>query len=831
MRLLRLAWRQTRRDLAAGEIRLMLMALMLAVMAVTAVGMITDRAESGLQQEANRLLGGDAALRADTPIPDDIPDQAEALGLRHAQTASFPSMVQTGAAVALADIRAVDARFPLRGEFEVQDGAGAAVRKVQGGPESGTVWLSADAARKLGVRLGEPVGVGNLQLRYAATMLREPDAALDYFNVAPKVLIAFADLDASGLVQNGSRIQYRMVVAGDAPAVKRFSAGLRAELKRGQRLEGADEARPEIRSALERANRFLSLAALVSLILAAVAIGLAARRHSARHLDGSAVMRCLGASQGTIAFLQLGELFFLGLVGSGLGVAFAWLLQWGVGSWLSQAMGVVLPAAGWQPALAGFAVGFTVLTAFAVPPVLALRKVPALRVLRRDVPVNEPSAWTVGLLGIGGLAALLWWKAGSATLGAIILGGIAGTALVLAGVAWLLLRWLKTARQGLHGPWRYGLANLSRHQGMTLTQVSALGLGLMALLLLLFVRTDLLSRWQQTLPADAPNRFVINVQPEQVAGVSAFAKAQGLSAPALFPMVRARLQAVNGKPVSGADYEKAGERAKRLAEREFNLSSTASFGSDNKLTAGKYWAADHSGAPELSVEEGFAETLGWKLGDRVRFDVAGSPLEARITSLRKVEWESFKPNFFVVVSPGGVQGFSASYISALHVPEAKLAAMDALVRDFPNLSVIDIDAVLAQVRSTVDQVSRVVESVFYFSLLAGLLVLVAAVQASQDERLQEAGVMRVLGASKRQLRLAQATEFGSLGLLAGTVAALAASTIAGLITVQVFDLPWRFETSLLLYGIIGGTLLALAAGLWATRKVTQAPPVETLRTL
>ena len=390
----------------------------------------------------------------------------------------------------------------------------------------------------------------------------------------------------------------------------------------------------------------------------------------------------------------MGELLFLGLVGSSLGVGFAWLLQWAVGTWLSQAMGVALPGAGWQPALAGYAIGFTVLVAFAVPPVLALRKVPALRVLRRDVPINEPSAWTVGLLGLAGMAALLWWKAGSAQLGAIILGGIAGTAMVLAGIAWLLLRWLKKARQGLRGPWRYGLANLSRHQGMTLTQVSALGLGLMALLLLLFVRTDLLSRWQQTLPADAPNRFVINVQPEQVDGVKAFAKAQGLTAPILYPMVRARLQAVNGKPVTGADYAEAGERAQRLAEREFNLSSMAGFGEDNKLTAGKLWAADHTGDPELSVETEFAETLGWKIGDSIRFDIAGSPLEARITSLRKVEWESFKPNFFVVVSPGGLEGHSASYISALHVPQAKLSAMDSLVREFPNLSVIDIDAVL-----------------------------------------------------------------------------------------------------------------------------------------
>jgi putative ABC transport system permease protein len=831
MKLVKLAWRQTMRDLAAGEIRLMLMALILAVMAVTAVGMITDRAESGLQQEANRLLGGDAALRADTPIPASVPERAEALGLQQAQTASFPSMVQTGEAVALSDIRAIDSLFPLRGEFEIQDGPGERVRRVKGGPQTGTVWLSADAARKLGVTIGEMIGVGNLQLRYSATLLREPDAALDYFNVAPKVLIAYKDLDASGLVQNGSRIQYRMVVAGDAASVARFTAEQRKQLQRGQRLESQEDARPEIRSALDRANRFLSLAALVSLILAAVAIALAARRHSARHLDASAVMRCLGASQGTIASLQLGELLFLGLVGSSLGVGFAWLLQWAVGTWLSQAMGVALPGAGWQPALAGYTIGFTVLVAFAVPPVLALRKVPALRVLRRDVPINEPSAWTVGLLGLAGLAALLWWKAGSAQLGAIILGGIAGTALVLAGIAWLLLRWLKKARQGLRGPWRYGLANLSRHQGMTLTQVSALGLGLMALLLLLFVRTDLLSRWQQTLPADAPNRFVVNVQPEQVDGVKAFAKAQGLTAPILYPMVRARLQAVNGKAVTGADYAEAGERAKRLAEREFNLSSTAGFGEDNKLTAGKMWAANHVGSPELSVETEFAETLGWKIGDSIRFDIAGSPIEARITSLRKVEWESFKPNFFVVVSPGGLDNHSASYISALHVPQAKLTAMDSLVREFPNLSVIDIDAILMQVRSTVDQVSRVVESVFYFSLLAGLLVLIAAVQASQDERLQEAGVMRVLGASKKQLRLAQATEFGSLGLLAGTVAATAASIIAGVITVQIFNLPWHFETSLLLYGVLGGTLLALITGLWATRRVTEAPPNETLRTL
>ena len=831
MKIIRLAWRQTWRDLAAGEIRLMLMALVMAVMAVTAVGLITDRAKLGLQQEANRLLGGDAALRADTPINPEVAVTAKNMRLDVAQTASFPSMVQAGERVNLADVRAIDTYYPLRGEFQIRRGDSSKIENVQGGPKAGSVWLSEDAARKLQVMPGQKVGVGDLTLVYAATMIQEPDAALDYFNVSPRVFIALDDLPKSGLVQNGSRIQYRLVVAGNSPDVKSFVTSTKKNLQRGQRLETSEDARPEVRLALDRAGRFLGIAALVSLILAAVAVALAARRHSARHLDGSAVMRCLGASQSTIAGLQLGELFFLGLVGSGVGNALAWLLQMAVGAWLSDAMGVVLPQPGLQPVWAGFAIGFTVLIAFAVPPVLALRKVPALRVLRRDVPLTEPSAWAVGLLGLAGLGGLLWWKADSATLATIILGGIGITALVLAGIAWILLRWLKRVRKNLRGPWRYGLANLSRHEGMTLAQVSALGLGLMALLLLTFVRTDLLSRWQQTLPTDAPNRFVINVQPDQLNGVEKLIEREGLKKAELFPMVRARLQEVNGKKVTGANYAAEGMRAQRLAEREFNLSSTASFGEDNKLVAGKYWSADHTGDVEMSVEEEFANSLSWKIGDVISFDVAGQTLTAKITSLRKVEWGSFKPNFFVVISPGGLEGFSASYISAMHVPESKQLAMDKLVREYPNLSVIDVDAVLKQVRSTIDQVSRVVESVFYFSLLAGLLVLLAAVQASQDERMREAGVMRVLGASKQQLRLAQATEFASLGLLSGLVASISASVIASLISEQVFNLPWTFEYPLIAYGVFGGCSLALIAGLWATRKVTQVPPMETLRAL
>ena len=632
-------------------------------------------------------------------------------------------------------------------------------------------------------------------------------------------------------MQEGSRITYRLVVAGDATAVEAFNDTARDNLAPGQRLETAASARPEIRRALERADRFLGLAALVSVVLAAVAVAMAARRHSARHLSGSAVMRCLGASQKTLVGIHAGELLMLGLLGSGIGVALAFGLQWLVADWLEGALKLSIPGAGWKPVLEGFGVGLTVLLAFGVPPVLALRRVPALRVLRRDLDPTEPSAWLVALAGFTGLASLLWWKAGSAELGTAMLLGVTATLAVLAGLAWVLIALLRRVRSRLRGPWRYGLANVSRRAAASIAQVSALGLGLMALLLLTFVRTDLLDRWRNALPVDAPNRFIINVQPDQVGPVLAFLTAQGVAQPELFPMIRARLVDVNGKPLDADALGEEGGRARRLADREFNLSSATSLRTDNQIVAGKFWTGRVPAQPELSVEEDFAATLGWKLGDRVTFDIAGSPYTGRITSLRKIDWESFRPNFFVIGSPGSLEAFSGSHITAVNVPAARTRFTTELVDAFPNLSVVDIDAVLDQVRGTVEQVSTVVEAVFYFSLAAGVLVLLAAVSASQDERLLEGGVMRVLGGSRSQLRWAQVSEFSAIGLLSGVVAAIAASVLAGVVAKQAFDLPWTPDPGLAITGAAIGTVAALVAGLLATRRVLDAPPSVTLREL
>jgi putative ABC transport system permease protein len=481
--------------------------------------------------------------------------------------------------------------------------------------------------------------------------------------------------------------------------------------------------------------------------------------------------------------------------------------------------------------LSGAGVGLLVLMSFAAPPVIALRRVPALRVLRRDIPINEPSAWITSLIGLAGLSALLWWKAGSATLGGLMLSGIGITLLVLAALAAALLWILIRVRSRLRGVWRFGFANVTRRASVSIAQVSALGLGLMVLLLLVLVRTDLLSRWQQTLPSNAPNRFIINVQEDQVEGVSKFFTDRGLKDPELTPMIRARLVALNDRPTSGESYSNDDQRAQRFAEREFNLSSAKALRADNEIVAGTFWNGKPANGIELSVEEEFAATLRWKLGDKVRFDVAGAPLEGNITSLRKVQWESFKPNFFVLVSPGGLEGLSASYISAVNVPEAQKQLADDVVREYPNLSVVNIDAVLTQVRDTITQVSRVVESVFYFSVIAGLLVLFAAVQSAQDERMREGSVMRALGGSTWQLRVAQVIEFSLLGLLSGAVAAIAASSLAGGIAEQVFQLPWTVNWPLVSITALIGVGLTLLAGLWATRDVVRVSPTVVLREL
>jgi len=839
MNTLKLALRQLRRNLVAGQVRILLAATVLAVLAMSAVGFVTDRAERALALEANRLLGGDAIVRADGPIDQALYQYVKDLGLQHSQTVEFNSMLRLGqgeeARVQLGELRALGEGFPLRGSFRIVDEQGVE-HNAEAVPAPGTVWLSRQGADTLDARLGETLYLGESAFVLAALVIQEPDAVLDYFNIAPRVFLNLADLPDTGLIQEGSRVRYRLVIAGATDAVEQFVSHTRENLQRGQRIETITDARPEIRSALQRANRFLGLAALVTVILAAIAVAMAARQHSQRQLTAVAVLRCMGAQQRTVLGIHLGELVFLGVLASTLGVTLAFALQWMVGSWLESLLKVSIPPASLWPAVRGYGIGLVVLFAFAAPPLLALRRVPALRVLRRDISGTEPSAWWAGFSGLVGLVALLWWQAGSVSLALTMLGGLSATLAVLMLLAWALIVLLRRARTGLRGPLRYGLANLSRRTALGIAQISALGLGLMALLLLTLVRTDLLDRWQLSLAQNAPNRFVINVQPAQIETVRGFITARGLGEPQLWPMVRARLLEHNGKAVRGEDFaNKRGhsdenERNRRRAEREFNLSTAQDLRADNHITAGQFWQGQaDADTPELSVEHEFAKGLGWKVGDVITFDIAGQPFSAPITSLRRVDWESFNPNFFVLVSPGALDAYPASHITAVHVPASDLRFTAELVQQLPNLSVINIDAVLAQLRNTADQVSTVVQVVFWFALIAGVLVLLAAVSASQDERLREGAVMRALGASRRQLRWAHISEFAAIGLLAGLVAAVAAMSLSAVIAQQVLELPWSANPLLALTAAILGMLITVLAGLWATGSTLTVPPALTLR--
>lgn len=831
MNRLRLAARMLRRNWQAGESRVLLLALFIAVASVTTVGFFADRVQQALSIQANELIGGDLVVITDQPTPASFVQEAETLKLKQARTATFPSMVSVAAGgVSLAEIKAVSEGFPLRGNIRIADGLGQPERDMQSVPEPGTLWVAPNMLGKINVQVGDVLSVGRANLRIAGIITREPDNTLDYFGVAPRVIINEADLPATGLVQVGSRISYRLLLAGDKEMIEAFRAAVQPRLVRGQRIESVRDARSEVRVSLDRAGRFLGLAALLSVILASVAVALAARRFSQRQMDHCAMMRCLGASQADIFLLNVYQFLMLGVLASLLGALAGYAAQAILAKLLSGFFTVALPQPGPIPALQGAVTGFVLLLGFTLPPLLKLRSVPTLRVLRRDVGGLEGASLGAWVLGLVALAALVVWRAGDVKLGLIAAGGFAGALAVAALAGWLLIL-LAAGLRGrvggqIGGALRYGLANMKRRVGASLVQIMSLGLGIMALLLLTLVRTDIISAWQNGLPKDAPNRFVINIQSDQLKAVQAFFTERGLTTPDLYPMVRGRLVAINDKPVNKTNFTE--ERARRTVEREFNMTYGDGKRKDNRIVAGKWWNPNET-VKEFSVEEGIAKSLGIKLGDTLTYEIAGSRFTGTVTSLRQVDWDSFKPNFFVIASPALLENYPASYITSFSLPAGREQVGNDLVRQFPNLSVIDLSAIMNQVRTISDQVARAVEFVFLFALLAGLVVLYAAISTTQDERIFEGAIMRTLGARQKQLVLLQTAEFLAIGTLAGLVAAGGAVGLGMVLAEQVLGVPYPVNLWVPVIGLGAGAIGVTLAGLIGTRETVKAPPLQTLR--
>jgi len=828
MHTLRLALRMMLRDLRAGELHLLGLALVIAVASLTSVGFLADRVGRALDREANQLLGGDLLLRADQPWDDAFRDEARARGLALTDSVLFTSMVGTGEAAELAGVKAVGPGYPLRGAVRVAPGPNRPDAEAGGIPARGELWLDERLYAALGVRTGDTAGLGLLELRVAGMVSFESDRGANFFSLLPRAIVHLDDLPDSGLLTPGARATYRLHVAGEPEAVEAFERWAVPRLGRGQRVETLENARPEVRSALDQARRFLRLSALLAVILAAVAVGLSARRFMRRHLDACAVMRCLGAAPSRVLAVFVGEFVLFGLAAALLGALAGWAVQAGLAGTLASLMQLPLPSPSLHPLGHGLAVGLTLLVGFVLPQLLRLRRVPTLRVLRRELGGLEPASGTAWTAGAAVLLGLVFWIAADLRLGAFVAAGFALALGAFALAGWALLRAFGGLRAASGGGWRYGLASLRRRTGAGVIQVTALGLGITALLVLTLVRGDLVENWKRKTPADAPNRFVLNIQPDQREPVSAYFEAAGLPAPEILPMIRGRLVAINGEPVDPQAY--ADDRARRLATREFNLGQGSRLGEGVAIAEGR-WHGD-AREPQWSVEQGLMRTLGLKLGDTLRYDVSGRIVEAPITSVRTLEWDSMRVNFFVIAADGMLDGDPTSLVTAFHLPAAQAHAFTAgLVAAFPNLSVIDVDAVLAQVEAVTGRLVWVVQFVTGFALLAGLVVLYAALQSTHDERGHELAVLRTLGARNAQLRQALLAEFAVLGGTAGLLAGLASGAIGWVLARFVFRMTWAPDPATLALAVAVGAAGVVAGGWLGTRVLLRRPPLASLRAM
>lgn len=822
-----LAWRLLGRELRSGELRLLWFALVVAVAAVTAVGFFTDRVGRALEREAQQLLGADLLLVADHPWSRPIYDELARRPLRVAETRVFPSMVQARGQAQLADVKAVSAAYPLRGTLRLAAGDGAGDVAVAAGPRQGTAWVDERLATALGLRPGDSVQVGTMALQVAGVLTQEPDRGVNFFSVAPRLMFNLQDLAATGLVQVGSRLTYRLLVAGDPDVVADFQQWAQARLQRGERIEDVRHARPELRTALDRAQRFLGLSTLLSVILAAVAVALSARRYLQRHLDTCAIMRCLGATQGRLVAIHVQMFAALAVLAALAGCTIGYGAHFALHFWLAELVVASLPAPSAIPAFQGFLVAAILLLGFALPPVFQLRRVPTLRVLRREL--GPPQLSLVGGygLGLGLLVALMYWMAGDGRLGTWVVLGFSAALILFAVLARALVRLLGRIRGGGHFGWRQGLANLERHGWASTVQIVALALGLMAMFLLTVTRTELLAAWQRATPVDAPNRFVVGIQPTQVEPVRRALAAAGIVAE-LAPMVRGRLVRIAGREVN-PDHYPDDERAQRLIEREFNLSWRDLPPPGNRLAGGRWFTMDDQGHGVASVEEGLARTLGIKIGDRLEFVIAGNPVAVDVVALRKLDWDSMRVNFYVLTPSRVLEDFPASYITSFFLPPGSDDRTHELVREFPNLTVIDVAAIVRQLQSVMSQVAGAVQFVFLFTLVAGAVVLQAALLTAFDERRYELALLRALGARHRQLRQALLAELAVSGALAGVIAAGGSIVLGQILAQKAFQLELPVALWLLPSGAAVAALLSVVVGWVSMVRLLNAPPILALR--
>lgn len=829
-----LAWSQTLNLWRAGALRVLVLALVLAVVAITAVGFFTKRVESALSQQGALLLGGDLAVLADHAIRPDFIAQAKRAGLVAVKTYEFPSMVLAGEQGQLAEIKAVENNFPLRGDMTLGSSTTDSGKVVKAAPNSGEVWVEPRLANLLNLQVGDTLAVGEKNMRISAILIREPSRGGDMFSFAPRLMMNAQDLPETQLIQFGSRVKYQLLVAGEPQSIQSYHQQMRAQLARGERIEDLRNARPEIKLALDKAEQFLGLSAMVSVILAMVAMLLSSLPYIKQSLDTFALMRCFGASQKTVLQVLALQTLIIAFLSALAGVLIAYFAQLGLAKLAGNLFVGTLPAASFSPVWVGLVASLAMMTAVVLPHAWQMRKLSAMNILRRETLVQPISTQTKFLPAALVMIGMIFWQAQDAKIAIATIVAMIVLCLIVVGFTYLLLFVAKsvmqlTPRSQTFATVAVGVQGLKTRLGLSTVQMIGFSMGLTVLLLLALIRSDLIRNWQASLPADAPNRFAINIQPTQITGIQQFFTQQNIQDTTVFPMVKGRLLSINEATIKPEQWPD--ERAKRLAEREFNLSWASDMQSDNKLVAGRWWQANEHGKPYLSLEQDLAKTLGIKLGDTLTFDVAGNPLTLTVTSLRKVDWDTMRANFFAVTPPGVLEQFPASYISSFHLPLGADMSLNQLVKQYSNLTVIDVAALMQQVRGIMQKMSSTVEYVFMFSLITGLAVLYAALVATRDERVAEATLMRVFGASRRQVSVAYFTEFFFIGLIAALMATLSANTLAYYISTRVLDIPFQFNLALALWAILIASAAIPFAAWLGLRGFLNIPPRQLLNSI
>jgi len=826
LRLFSLAVRQLLRDARAGELRVLFFALLVAVAASTAIGYFGARLNGAMVLRATEFLGADLVLEGSSPARDEQLRVGRELGLQHARVVEFSSVIATDNGIQLSSIKAADDAYPLRGELK-STAQPYAEEQPGGGPKPGEAWVESRLLTALDLKVGDEIDVGSKTVNIGRILTYEPDRTGNLYSFTPRVLINLQDLQATGIVQPGSRVNFRELWRGEPSALQAYRDVIQPGLDANQRLLDGRDGNQQIGGALGKAERYLNMASLVAVLLSGVAVALSATRFANRRFDASALLRCLGLSRRETLWLFTLQLAVLGLLACVAGALLGWLAQMGLFALLHDLLPSNVPAGGLMPAIAGMGTGLVALAGFALPPLAALGRVPPLRVLRRDMLPVPASTWTVYGAALFALGLIMWRMSLDLVLTFALLGGGVVAALVLGGLLLLGLQSLRRLLAGASLPWRLGLGQLLRHPLAAAGQALAFGLILLSMALIALLRGELLDTWQNQLPKDAPNYFALNILPaDKDTFGTRLHELQAQAAP-LYPVVPGRLISINGEAVQDiVSKDSSGDRA---IQRDLSLTWAADLPAGNEVTAGTWWTQQPAeGIPGVSVEAKVAESLKLKLGDHLVFTVAGVNREARVTSLRSINWDNFQPNFFMIFQPGTLQDLPATYLTSFYLAPGHDKEIIELSRSFPAVTLLPIEALLGQLRSILAQVTIAVEYVLLFVLAAGMAVLFSGLQSTLDERIRQGALLRALGAERQLLIKVRRIEFGLLGATSGLLAALGTELVSLVLYRYAFDLPWQPHPWLLLLPV-AGALMVGGAGVFGTRRALNASPLTVLR--